>query len=286
DKLAQQDQPFFLAVGFQKPHLPFVAPKKYWDMYERDDFELAEYQQAPDGTPEFTLQPGWEIRGKYDVPKRGAFSDELQRELIHGYHACVSYIDAQVGKLLDALEQAGVADNTIGVLWGDHGWHLGDHSMWCKHSVYEQATRSPLIIFSPKQKDHGGRVLSPTEFTDIFPTLCELAELEQPNALEGVSLVPLMDDDSDAVREVAMSQYNRTPNGKNLVGYTFRDERYRYTEWRVAPGPNLPGGEEVFAQELYDYELDPLETKNLIDSPEYAYVLARLQASASNELGR
>ncbi|WP_269538672.1 sulfatase [Cerasicoccus fimbriatus] len=285
-KYAAEDQPFFLAVGFQKPHLPFIAPKKYWDMYDRDAFELAEYQQAPDGTPDFTLQPGWELRGKYDVPKRGPLPDDLQRELIHGYHACVSYIDAQVGKLLDALETAGIADNTIVVLWGDHGWHLGDHSMWCKHSVYEQATRSPLIIFSPMQKDKAGRVAAPTEFIDIYPTLCELAGLEQPEALEGVSLAPLLDDDSGSVRDVAMSQHYRSPNGEKLTGYSFRGPRFRYTVWREnQPGKPLGSGP-VVARELYDYELDPLETKNLVDNPDYATVVSQMETSAAKELAR
>lgn len=283
-KLAATDKPFFLAVGFQKPHLPFIAPKKYWDLYERDQFELAEYREAPEGTPEFTLQPGWEIRGNYDVPKRGPFPEALQRELIHGYHACVSYIDAQVGKLMEALEASGQADNTIIVLWGDHGWHLGDHSMWCKHSVYEQATRSPLIIAAPGQKATATRVASPTEFTDLFPTLCELAGLDRPAALEGESLLPLLKDPSGQVRELALSQYFRSPDGKPLSGYSFRSGRYRYTEWREINGPTQKGDGAVYARELYDYQTDPLETRNLIDDPAYGATLGAIQAHASKML--
>lgn len=283
-KLAKKDQPFFLAVGFQKPHLPFVAPKKYWDLYDRSQFDLAAYQKAPVGTPAFTLQPGYELRGHYRVPKKGPLPDDLQRELIHGYYACVSYIDTLVGDLLDALDQAGIADNTIVVLWGDHGWHLGDHGMWCKHSVYEQAARSPLIISVPGQKVKGAKVESPTEFTDIFPTLTELAGLKRPEVLEGVSLVPVLNDPDHPVREVALTQYNRTLDGKKLMGYSFRDKRFRYTEWRERKDGKSKGDGPVLVQELYDYENDPLETRNLVEDPKYAADLARLQAAAHKEL--
>jgi arylsulfatase A-like enzyme len=285
-KLSKTEKPWFLAIGLKKPHLPFVAPKKYWDLYNRSDFKVAEYQKVPVGTPEFTLQPGWELRSGYNVPKQGPLPDDLQLELIHGYHACVSYIDAQVGKMLDALKDYGVAENTIIVLWGDHGWHLGDHSLWCKHTVYEQATRSPLIFSAPGQKAKGAKVMSPSEFTDIFPTLCELAGLEVPKQLEGVSLKPLLDDPTKAVREVAMSQYPRSDKGKDLMGYTFRSERYRYTEWRVAKDKTSKGDGPVYAREFYDYEKDPLETKNLVDDPNCAQEVGRHQSWAAKELRR
>jgi iduronate 2-sulfatase len=285
-KLAAADKPFFLAVGFKKPHLPFVAPKKYWDLYQRSDFRVAEYQKVPEGTPEFTLQPGWELRSGYAAPKEGPIPEDMQLEMIHGYHACVSYIDAQVGKLMQALEESGEADNTIVVLWGDHGWHLGDHSMWCKHSVYEQAAIAPLIFVSPDQKAKNVKTKTPSEFTDIFPTLCELAGLPVPDNLEGVSLVPVMNDGSASVREISMSQYPRHADGKHLMGYSFRDERYRYTEWREAENKNSKGDGPVHARELYDYEKDPLETRNLIDDPEYAEVRKTLEAAAARELKR
>ncbi|WPJ95172.1 sulfatase [Coraliomargarita algicola] len=284
DKLAGADKPYFLAVGFHKPHLPFVAPKKYWDLYERDQFNVAAYQTAPAGTPEFTLQPGYEIRGKYDVPRQGTFPDDLQLELIHGYHACVSYIDAQIGKLLDALEASGEADNTIIVLWGDHGWHLGDHSMWCKHSVYEQATRSPLILVAPEQQQRGSFVQSPTEFTDLFPTLCDLAGLEHPEVLEGISLSSLLDEPEGRVRNVAMSQYARKAGRHDLVGYSFRSHRFRYTEWRIATGPGKKGDGPVYARELYDYVLDPLETRNLIEDLSNSRQLKQMEFEAKTLL--
>ncbi|WOO41014.1 sulfatase [Rubellicoccus peritrichatus] len=286
EAFAMVDQPFFLAVGFNKPHLPFIAPKKYWDLYKCDQFEIAEYQKVPDGTPDFTLQPGYEIRGRYDVPRKGPFSEALQLELIHGYYACVSYIDAQIGKILDALQTSGVADNTVIVLWGDHGWHLGDHSMWCKHSLYEQAARSPLVIVAPGQRAKGASVASPTEFIDIFPTLCELAGLDIPEQLEGVSLKPLLDYSNQKVRDVAMTQYFRTHDGKRLSGYSFRDERYRYTEWREILGATSKGDGPVVAVELYDYQVDPLETKNFAEVPAYGIIRDRMESAAAETLAQ
>ncbi|MDF3129320.1 sulfatase [Kiritimatiellaeota bacterium B1221] len=285
-KLAKQDKPFFLAVGFKRPHLPFNAPKKYWDLYDRASFELAPYQKAPEGTPDFTINPGWEIRGHYQVPRRGPFSDELQRELIHGYYACTSYVDAQVGKVVDALEAAGVADKTIIVLWGDHGWHLGDHGQWCKHSVYEQATRAPLIIYSPGQKGQHGRATTPAEFIDIFPTLCDLTGFQGPEQLEGVSLKPVLDDPGLQIRKVAMSQFPRETDGKMLMGYTFRSQQYRYTEWRERKDKKSKGDGPVYTRELYDYATDPLETRNLIEDPAYRTVVSEMQAAAAEELAR
>jgi len=230
-QLSKQDKPFFLAVGFKKPHLPFNAPKKYWDLYDRDSLDLAEFQQMPDGAPGYAFQDSWELRS-YMVPKKGRLPDDQQRELIHGYYACVSYIDAQVGKLIDALQEAGVADNTVIVLWGDHGWHLGDHGMWCKHTNYEQATRAPLIFYSPRIGKAGNQTKSIVEFVDIYPTLCELAGLPVPKGLQGVSLTPVMEDANVAVKPVAVSQYPRKYEHGYVMGYTLRDRRYRYIEWR------------------------------------------------------
>ena len=150
EQMNAADAPFFLAVGFKKPHLPFVAPKKNWDKFQRDQFKLAEFQEHAKNAPEFAFQPGWELRNGYDhVPKKGPIPKEMQQELIHGYYACVSHIDDQVGKLFAKLDELGIRDDTVIVLWGDHGWHLGDHGMWCKHTNFEQATRSPLIFSAP-----------------------------------------------------------------------------------------------------------------------------------------
>ena len=277
-KLAKSDKPFFLAVGFKKPHLPFNAPKKYWDMYDPQKLKLAEFRDMPSGAPGFAFQPGWELRNYAGIPAEGRLPEDLQRKLIHGYYACVSYTDAQVGKLLKGLAASGVADNTIIVLWGDHGWHLGDHSIWCKHSNYEQATHAPLMIVAPKIANKGNCNDSPVNFIDIYPTLCELSGLPVDPKLDGKSLVPILKDGKARVNEAAFSQYPRViGRKKSVMGYTLRNRRYRYTEWQRCGEVRGPGNGEVVAREFYDYDKDPLERVNQINNPEYAGEIARLQ---------
>ena len=274
NELAPKDDPFFIAVGFKKPHLPFVAPKKYAELYKRSQFKPDPLQVAPKGAPEYAVQPGWELRnGSYSgIPAEAPLSEELQAELIHGYYACVSYIDAQIGKLLDALQATGEAENTIVVFWGDHGFHLGDHGIWCKHTNYEQATRVPLLIAdlrAPKRIKNS----SPVEFVDIYPTLCELAGLPVPKVLEGDSLVPIVNGSQQAVKSAAVSQYPRNaPGHGEVMGYAFRDSRYRYVEWRQ--------GDDVIDHEFYDYKRDPKETRNLIDTSEYLREINRMKSIA------
>jgi arylsulfatase A-like enzyme len=286
-ELAAKDTPFFVAVGFKKPHLPFVAPKKYADLYERSQFKLAEIKTLPAGAPEYAGQPGWELRtGSYsDIPllnEGRPIPDEMQITLIHGYHACVSYTDAQIGKLLDTLESSGKASNTIIVLWGDHGWHLGDHGIWCKHTNYEQATRAPLII-ADLRKPKAQKSSSPVGFLDIYPTLCDLAGLPIPGNLEGVSLTPVLKNPAVSVIEAAVSQFPRSVSkGIEAMGYSFRDTRYRYTEWIKKDYRAGQTTGETIAREFYDYEADPLEQRNLIDRPEYATEVKRLETFAAD----
>ena len=286
EKLAAGKKPFFLSVGYQKPHLPFVAPKKYWDMYDPEKLPLAEFRQMPENAPELGYQPGWELRNMYsDVPDDKVLPEKLQRTLIHGYHASVSYTDAQIGILLDKLDELGIADKTIICLWGDHGWHLGDHNIWCKHTNFEQATRAPLIIVAPKAKNAGKKTAAPTEFVDVFPTLCELAGLKVPGHLSGKSLVPLMEGTGDKVKDFALSQYYRVYQGANYMGYALRDERYRYVAWYKikdsAAWQNKKrdfGMEETPAfTELYDYETDPLEARSLAGAPEQSKRVANYE---------
>jgi len=279
DKMTESDKPFFLAVGFKKPHLPFVAPKKCWDLYDRNKFPLAAFQEHAKNAPEFAFQPGWELRNGYDhVPKTGPIPEAMQRELIHGYYACVTHTDQQVGKLLDKLDELGIKDNTIIVLWGDHGWHLGDHSMWCKHTNFEQATRSPLVIVDPGLPG-GGKTVHPTEFVDIFPTLCELTGLEIPHGLDGQSLLPVMKNPDLKIKDYAVSQFHRNNGQQRLEGYTLRTDTYRYTVWvpvKVRQGEPFDESQ-VVAAELYDYEKDPLETVNHYNEPAYKEIQQRLQ---------
>ncbi len=251
------DEPLFLAVGFVKPHLPFCAPKKYWDIYDRNDFKLAQRRTPPDGAPSYAPQFGGELRQYSGIPEKGDLSDELQRTLIHGYHASISYMDAQLGRVLDELDRQKMSDNTIIVLWGDHGWHLGDHGMWCKHTNYEQANRIPLLIVAPGVTKKGSHSKALTESVDLYPTLAELAGLPKPNVpqtLDGLSLVPVLRKPKATVKDHITHVYPRGPR----LGRAVRTERYRLVEWKAA-GASADTAE----LELYDYKKDPAETKNL-----------------------
>ena len=254
-KKAKQDpaQPFLLMVGFSKPHLPFVSPKKYWDLYKPSDFALPERRTAPDDAPSYARTSSKEVMGYVGVPQELPLPDDLGLKLIHGYYAAVSYTDAQIGKVLDALDAEGLSKNTIIVLWGDHGWHLGDHGMWCKHTNYEQATRIPLLFAGPGVAlDKKSQSLAET--VDIYPTLMQMTGQQVPSGLEGMSLVPVLADPSKPTKDHVLSVYPRSKR----IGRAVRTERYRLVEWKV-PGE----APETAELELYDYEADPQETKNL-----------------------
>jgi iduronate 2-sulfatase len=270
-------------VGFARPHLPFVAPKKYWDLYRRDDMPVAQFQQHAANSPLVAYHNSGELRAYTDIPPLASFTDlkanrlglpvDKQKELIHGYYAAVSYADAQVGRLLDTLDKLGIAGNTTIVLWGDHGWHLGDHDLWCKHSNFEQAVRAPLLISAPGHQP--GQTSAVSEFVDIFPTLCELSGLAAPRHLDGRSLVPLMRDPRASIKDYAVSQY---PRGDKM-GYSIRTPQYRLTWWlkngyrsTQALSPDL-----IVARELYDYTQDPLETVNVAADKKYQPVTADLE---------
>lgn len=257
---SKSDQPWLMAVGFLKPHLPFVAPKKYWDLYDPNKIELAAYQQAPDGAPAYAPQNSGELRAYSNMPNQGPIPDSLQRELIHGYLASVSFTDHQIGRLLSRLDQLGLTESTIVVLWGDHGWHLGDHGMWCKHSNYEQATRIPVIVSAPG-KAQGAASKSMIESVDIYPTLCELAGIDTPSLLDGKSFAGVLDKPSQSHRGHTIQVYPRSKQGVGQVlGRSIRTDRYRLVQWKAWDAP-----EQSSDWELYDYQTDPLETKNLAD---------------------
>ena len=277
---AKPGEPFFMAVGFLKPHLPFCAPKKFWDLYERASFKAPELRSPPEGAPKYAPTVWGELRQYSDMPESGPLTDEQARTMIHGYHAAVSFVDAQIGKVVDELERLDLANNTIVVLWGDHGWHLGDHGWWCKHSNYEQATRIPLIIIAPGVTKPGTHTQSLAESVDLYPTLCELAGLPQPKPpqpLDGKSLVPVLGDPSHATKEAIFHAYprQRRPEGP-ILGRAVRTERYRLVEWKKPGAAN-----ETAEFELYDYQTDPLEMKNLAgEQPE---VVAKLRAVLAKE---
>lgn len=261
-----KDQSFFLAVGFIKPHLPFNAPQKYWDLYPEEDIQLASNPFLPQGVPPEALTEWGELRAYYGMPEEGPIPDELARKLIHGYYACVSYIDAQIGRLLDELDRLKLRENTIIVLWGDHGWKLGDHGMWCKHTNFELDTRVPLILSAPGMASRGKHSEALVELVDIYPTLCELCDLELPNHLEGTSMVPLLANPDKSWKKAAFSLYAK----KETMGYSLRTDRYRYIEWRD------PEDGSVQARELYDHQKDPEENINVAGSPKNQELVATL----------
>ena len=247
-------EPVFLAVGFLKPHLPFCAPRKYWDLYKTDQFQLPAVRRAPEGAPAYAPTAFGELRNYKDVPDKGEIPEDLQRKLIHGYHAAISYMDAQVGKVLDALDASPLKDNTVIVLWGDHGWHLGDHGMWSKHTNYEQATRIPLLVKAAGQTK-GGASGAMVETVDIYPTLCELAGLKTPEKLDGISFAPLVTGKSaQGERDHVTHVF---PRG-NRLGRAIRTPTHRFVEWKTIGAPA-----DTAEVELYDYAADPLERKNL-----------------------
>jgi iduronate 2-sulfatase len=266
---AAAGDPFFLAVGFAKPHLPFFAPKKYWDLYERNAFDLHPFQKKAAGNSGYGYGFSGEVRMYEGVPVEGPASDfpaALQKELIHGYYACVSYIDALVGMLLDELKALNLQDNTLIVLWGDHGFHLGDHGQWAKNTPFEQSARVPLIIVDPRQSRKGSATTSPAELTDVFPTLCELLGVPLPDFLEGKSLAAALEDPAAKPRAGAVT----LREGWGTIGYSVRNERYRYIEWVSHKEKKVVG------RDLFDYAKDPYETRNLADHPEYAATLKRM----------
>ena len=247
-------EPVFLAVGFLKPHLPFCAPRKYWDLYKTDQFQLPAFRRAPEGAPAYAPTAFGELRNYKDVPDKGEIPEDLQRKLIHGYHAAISYMDAQVGKVLDALDASPLKDNTVIVLWGDHGWHLGDHGMWSKHTNYEQATRIPLLVKAARQTK-GGASGAMVETVDIYPTLCELAGLKTPEKLDGISFAPLVTGkNAQGERDHVTHVF---PRG-NRLGRAIRTPTHRFVEWKTIGAPA-----DTAEVELYDYAADPLERKNL-----------------------
>lgn len=266
------EDPFFLAVGFFKPHLPFTAPQRYWDLYPREAIELAPNPFPPEGVTRYSLTTFGELRGYAHVPDEGPIPDSVALTLIRGYLAATSYIDAQVGRVLDELDRLRLAENTIVVLWGDHGWKLGEHGAWAKHSNFEIDTRVPLIVRAPGMHAVGERTAALVETVDIYPTLTELADLTSPPYLQGTSFAPLLEEPHRPWKSAAFSEYSRGPT----LGRTIRTDRYRYVEWRrVATG-------EREARELYDHEVDPQENRNVAEEPRYADAVNQLSRRLSD----
>lgn len=265
--------PFFMAIGYRKPHLPFNAPKKYWDLYNASEIEMADNPYQPEDVSSFFDYNFGELRNYAGIPKgQGLLSDTLSRNLIHGYYACVSYIDAQIGRLLDALKQNGLYQNTIVILWGDHGWKLGEHGMWCKHTQFVLDNHVPMILKIPGQSRSAVKTNAIVEFVDIYPTLCELAGLELPGHLQGTSFMPVIQDPSRQWKKGAITVWplNRNDQEKLIMGYSIQTNRYRYTEWiKESSG-------ELMARDLFDHDRDPDENFNISNKPENGELINEL----------
>ncbi len=272
--LKAKGEPFFLAVGFIKPHLPFVAPQKYWDLHDPGAIPGPATATLPKGTPSFVGHNNSELHAYLGVPTENPIPDDFAKTLRHGYNACISFMDAQVGRLLDALEQQGLADETVIALWGDHGWQLGDHGLWHKHTNFELAARSPLLISVPKSATAGRKCPAPVEFVDVYPTLAEVCGLPITDGLDGRSLKSYLENPDAPMQKPAISIYPRSSpeHGGALMGYSVRTERWRGTFWRQR------NAAEIGLVELYDEEKDPAETANLSALPEHASLIASLQA--------
>jgi iduronate 2-sulfatase len=275
-ELKERPEPFFLAVGFRKPHLPFCAPKKYWDLYKRDEIPPPATNSHPEGAPELAVRSWREIEGYADIPSDGMISVEKARDLRHGYYACVSYIDALVGKLLAELKRLGLDDDTVVVLWGDHGFHLGEQGLWTKANNYELSTHVPLILSVPGQPNAGATSEALVEFVDLYPTLAEACGLPLPEGLEGISMMPLLEDPARPWKSAAFSQYpraresNRHKGHGDIMGYALRTKRFRYVEWQ-----EWETGK-VEARELYDHSEDADESKNIASSLEHTLTVEKL----------
>jgi arylsulfatase A-like enzyme len=274
-RLKAEAKPFFLGVGFVKPHLPFTCPQKYWDLYSEASIHLAANAQRPKDAPEPAFHNNYELRSYGTVPENGKVTDAMALKLIRGYRACVSFMDAQLGRVLDELDRLGLRENTLIVLWGDHGYHLGENGVFTKMTNFENGTRVPLIVSFPGMKTAGQRTKALVELVDLYPTLAVLCALPVPKHLEGTSFVPLLKKPDQPWKKAAFSQYLRT--GKPpFTGRSIRTDRWRYTEWHDLK--QQPAG-----TELYDELNDPQENVNLAGDP--AYVETRRDLSERLQAG-
>jgi arylsulfatase A-like enzyme len=266
NKLKDQSQPFFLAVGFFKPHLPFNAPKKYWDLYEEKDLPLSPTPNMPQNIPAKAIPTSGELFNSYKIqPEKGGrgirVSDEYALQLRRAYYAAVSYADAQVGKVLQTLKETGLDKNTIVIVWGDHGWHLGDHTTWGKHTLFERSLKSTLMIKTPDKKRPKGILnKAVVETVDLYPTLLELCQIPNPNKLSGESLVPLLNNPTLASKKPSLSFWNN--------GYSIRTPQYRLTKYKINKKVHTV---------LYDHQKDPYEANNLANEAAYNAILKDLE---------
>ncbi|PWJ57464.1 iduronate 2-sulfatase [Dyadobacter jejuensis] len=284
-RLAMRKEPFFMGLGYFRPHLPFAVPKKYWDLYDRDEIPLAPNPNVPQDAPGYTMNSMYELRhydgfnaiGHPQSPYR--MGEDTARILKHGYYASVSYVDALLGSLIAHMKKIGIYENTIIIIWGDHGWKLGDHNSWGKMTNYNIDLQVPLIVRYPNQKNRGAHTFEITELVDMFPSLCELAGIEVPAYMQGTSFVPLINEPDRTWKNAAFSQFHRRPqesaDGKRYMGYSINTKKYHYIEWYTWDHKMGLRGEKKGA-ELYDAQNDPNETVNIIADSQLQGVVADL----------
>jgi iduronate 2-sulfatase len=275
---AMKGRPFFLAMGFNKPHLPFAAPSRYWDLFDRKRVPMPSAAGRPTDAPPFAIPAYSELRSYDDVPDAGPIPEAQIRQVLHGYYAAMAYTDANIGKLLGELNSLALAGNTIVVLWADHGWHLGEQNYWGKTTNFEAGTHVPLVVSVPGKRRQTSDAL--VELIDIYPTLAGLCGLSAPARLQGKSFAPLLDDARLPGKQAAYSQYPRkeaSTGGDRLMGYTMRTTTHRYTEW-IAADRSLRG------VELYDHRADPRETRNVAMAAVNLGTVAKLSARMHRDL--
>ena len=282
-RLKTMDQPFYLAVGYFRPHLPFVAPKQYWDLYDRDALSPAPNPFIPRGAPPFAINSQYELRDCYDLtwvqhPARERLPEATARLLKHGYYASVSYVDACIGRLLAALDEMGLAEDTIVVVWGDHGWKLGEHGSFGKQTNYNNDTRVPLILRVPGVRP-GQTVDRLVELVDLYPTLSDLAGIDIPATMEGTSFKALLERPETPWKSAVFGMHEQRPkdtlDGRRYMGYSMVTERHHLVEWHIWDDTTKTAGKLV-ARELYDNVVDPQENTNLADLPESAKLVDEL----------
>ena len=271
-KYSAAGKPFFMAVGFVKPHLPFNAPKKYWDLYEEDEISLPDnFTLKNNSIPKEAFHTWGELRFYEDMPSKGKgqVPEKDAKRLIHGYHACVSYTDAQIGKVLSALHDLGLDDDTVVIFFGDHGWSLGEHGEWCKHSTFDIVMNAPLIVRVPGE-GKGRTVESVVEFVDIFPTICSVTGLEAPSQLQGESLLPLVKGDEKSWKNTAVIQWNNS--------FAAVTPDYGYTQWRGPEG-------ETLTDMLFDHTTDKAENYNVASDRKNSGTVSRLRKIIEKYIG-
>ncbi|WP_235298249.1 sulfatase [Portibacter marinus] len=262
EQLKDSGQPFFLATGFVKPHLPFNAPAKYWDLYDRSDFEPSRQEFWPANAPRKAFHNSGELRNYHGIPQEGFVSDSLSVTLQHGYHAAISYTDALIGHILEKLDELDLRKTTIIVLWGDHGWQLGEHGLWNKHCNFNTSLHAPLLISVPGGLQ-GVKTQSIAEFIDIYPTIVDLVGLKIPRTAEGKSLAPILENPDQGAENFAISKWQD--------GLTIRTQQYAYTEFRTDE-------DSLISRMLYDHNTDPEESDNIVDEPQYQSVIDSLSS--------